>query len=292
MPWASSRPGRGRVEELRDVSAGAANDDRARESSEEDAAPDAEAALPHLEDALPLRRRHLVPRGDVVVEPRADDAEGDTPHRDARDEIPFAAHRLPAVAGQPDAREDRDEQREPVHVQLQRADVDDAGVRRGDEEEHGRTLSDLIRRSRAGRRASPARAGSRRRARACSRAGAARPPGAGRCRNATRARRPRRRVAGPLELGRAPVLDELLFGQRCVGFRSFHRSSSPFYSVQRTKWFSPHRGRSRFNGTQTLVTLLLPRAATAFSGLTGGRDQTFGLDLAAALAIARVRIRW
>ena len=80
-----------------------------------------------------------------MVGARTDDAERDAPHRDPRDEIPLAAHRLPAAAGQPHTREDRDEQREPVHVQLQRADVNDARVGRRNEEEHARTLSDLAR---------------------------------------------------------------------------------------------------------------------------------------------------
>ena len=41
-----------------------------------------------------------------------------------------------------------------------------------------------------------------------------------------------RRIAGPLELGRAPVLDELLLGQRYVGFRSFHLVRlSPFFGT-------------------------------------------------------------
>jgi len=73
-----------------------------------------------------------------VVGPGADDAEGDAPDGDARDEVPLAALGGPAAAGQPDRREDRDEERQPVHVQLERPQVDDAGVRRGDvrEETH------------------------------------------------------------------------------------------------------------------------------------------------------------
>ena len=81
-----------------------------------------------------------------MVEPRTEHAEADAPDRDARHEIPVAAHRRPAAAGEPDAGEDRDEQREPVHVQLQRAKVDNAGVRRGDErQKHAATLSNLAR---------------------------------------------------------------------------------------------------------------------------------------------------
>ena len=51
---------------------------------------------------------------------------------------PWATQRL---AGEPDRGEDRDEQRQPVHVELKRPHVDHAGVRRRDEaEEHGRIL--------------------------------------------------------------------------------------------------------------------------------------------------------
>jgi len=76
-----------------------------------------------------------------VVEARADHPEGDAPDRDPGDELPLAALRNPALAGQPDARKDRDEQRQPVHVERQRADVDDAGVRARNEGEHPRKSS-------------------------------------------------------------------------------------------------------------------------------------------------------
>ena len=113
---------------------------RARERAEQDAAPNAEATLPHFEDPLPFRRRHFVPRRDVVIRARADDAERDTPDGDACDEIPVAALGDPSESGQPDRREDRDEQREPVHVQLHGAEVDDARVGRGEIAEHGLIL--------------------------------------------------------------------------------------------------------------------------------------------------------
>src|SRR6185437_9307513 len=100
--------------------------DPAGERAEQDAAPDAEAALPDLEDPLPLRVRDLVPGGEVVVGARADDAEGDPPDGDADDEVGIAAHPLPAVGGEPDAREDRDEERQPVEMDVQRAEIDDA----------------------------------------------------------------------------------------------------------------------------------------------------------------------
>ena len=75
---------------------------------------------------------HLVPARDVVVEARADDPERDTPDGDAQDEVPVAAEPRPANPGQPDARRDREQQHQAVHVDVQRPDVDDAGRRRGD----------------------------------------------------------------------------------------------------------------------------------------------------------------
>ena len=62
-----------------------------------------------------------------MVEPGADDPECDPPHGDARDELPVAAERDPALPGQPDGRQDGREEREPVHVHGERPDVDDAG---------------------------------------------------------------------------------------------------------------------------------------------------------------------
>ena len=44
-------------------------------------------------------------------------------------EVPIAAHPNPAPAGEPDARGDRDQQRDPVGVQVEGAEVDDAAVR-------------------------------------------------------------------------------------------------------------------------------------------------------------------
>ena len=51
-----------------------------------------------------------------------DDAEADTPHRDAHDEIPVAALGEPTPAGQVDRRDDRDEQRQAIEMQDERAD--------------------------------------------------------------------------------------------------------------------------------------------------------------------------
>src|SRR6185437_8740407 len=105
---------------------------------EQDPTPHAEAALPHLEDPLPLGVGHLVPGGDVVVGARADDAEGDAPHRDADDEVGISAERLPALDGERDARDDRDQQRQPVQMDDERAEVERAARRRRDRRERER----------------------------------------------------------------------------------------------------------------------------------------------------------
>ena len=70
-----------------------------------------------------------------VVEAGADDAGGDAPDRAAEDEVPVAAARDPPAAGDVDAERDRREQREPVHVDRERAEVERAGARRRDREE-------------------------------------------------------------------------------------------------------------------------------------------------------------
>jgi hypothetical protein len=67
-----------------------------------------------------------------VVKPRADDAEADAPDGDAEDQIPVAALRDPAAAGDPDAGDDPGQQHQAVHVDDQRADVDRAAGRRRD----------------------------------------------------------------------------------------------------------------------------------------------------------------
>ena len=113
------------------VGAGALRDVPTDEAAGRDAAPDAEAALPDRERPPPLVG-HLVPARREVVEPGADDARTDAPDGAAEDEIPVAAAVDAAVAGDPDADRDRREQREAVHVDRQRADVDGAARRRRD----------------------------------------------------------------------------------------------------------------------------------------------------------------
>ena len=132
IPCASRRPGATASMKAVAAHAGSPHDDDARDRSEEDPTPDPEAAVPDLEDALPFRRRHLVPRGDVVIEARADDAEADAPHGHPDDEVGIASLALPAACGQPDRGEDRDEERQAVEVDRERPDVDDPARRRGD----------------------------------------------------------------------------------------------------------------------------------------------------------------
>src|SRR5439155_14776787 len=69
-PLREQQPGRGRIRKLPHAAPRALDDDRARDRAKEDPAPDAETALPDLEDPLPLRVGHLAPARDVVVEAR------------------------------------------------------------------------------------------------------------------------------------------------------------------------------------------------------------------------------
>src|SRR5438105_14556052 len=126
--------GRDRVHHQPPAVPRAADDHGAGRHPERDPAPDAEPALPDRERAPPVVR-YLVPARDVVVEPRADDPEPDAPDGDAEDQIPIPAPADPARAGQPDAGHDAEQQHQAVHVDRQRADVDDAGVRGGDRRE-------------------------------------------------------------------------------------------------------------------------------------------------------------
>src|SRR5581483_391326 len=232
--------GRDGIHKEADVRAGALHDLHADERAEEDAAPHAQAALPHLEDALPLWARHLVPGGDVVVGARADDAETDAPDRDACDEIPVAAERDPTLSAEPHAREDRNEQREPVHVELERPQVHDTGVRRRDvrEQAHAPTLSappaDLA--QDVGRDLRGAALLQQLDRDVEIDVGA-------RCELGRHARG----IACPLELLSPPPLDELLFRRPDVGvgFRSWHRRLScsyPIFIRYNAGRGSPHAG--------------------------------------------------
>src|SRR5215213_3306288 len=189
-PLREEEAGRGGVQKREHRHPGATQDDRAGDAAEEDASPDAEPALPDGKDAAPLRIGNLAPRRQVVVEPRTDDAGGDAPDGNAEDEVPVAALASPAQPGEADARDDRDQQREAVHVDCQRPEVDGtlAGRRdRRDQRGHrqgilpGRRFACVV----SGGCGAPCWAGIRARA--------ARSRDAGRRRRAPPARPPRRR---------------------------------------------------------------------------------------------------
>ena len=116
-PLGKQQPGRGRVEHRAHACPGAADDECAGGAAEQDAAPDAKAAVPDLEHAFPFRVGNDAPAGDDVVEPCTDDSGGDSPEADAVDEVPVAAHPRPAAPSQPERRNDSGEQHQPVHVQ-------------------------------------------------------------------------------------------------------------------------------------------------------------------------------
>ena len=134
IPCAIRRPGREAVGEEPDVRARPLRDDPADEAAERDAAPHSEAAAPDREHAPPLVR-HLVPARDDVVDPRADDPGRDAPHGATEDEIPVAAAVDPAPARDVRAHGDRSEQREAVHVDGERPELERARAGRGDRRE-------------------------------------------------------------------------------------------------------------------------------------------------------------
>ena len=124
------QPGCEAVGQQPDFGAGPLRDVAADETSRRDPAPDAEPAFPDRERAPPLIR-HLVPARREVIEPRADDSRADAPDGAAEDEVPVTAAVDEAVTRDPDADADRREQRQAVHVDRERADVDGAARGRG-----------------------------------------------------------------------------------------------------------------------------------------------------------------
>ena len=142
-PLREQQAGRDRVHEQENALTRALDHVRARERAAQDPAPHTEAALPHGEGAPP-RVRHLVPARDDVVEAGADDPGGDSPDGHAQDEIPVAAHARPADAGQHDARDDREQQHDPVHVDRERPDMDDARVGRWNRGDQGRQGAPML----------------------------------------------------------------------------------------------------------------------------------------------------
>ena len=113
-----------------------AGEDDDRDRAAGDRAPDRQAAAPDLQRLERIVGVQLVV-GDHVVEPRADHAGEHDPDRDLRDLLGIVTHALPPVLGQVRGRDDTDREREPVEVQRQRAEVEDASGRAGDEGEQG-----------------------------------------------------------------------------------------------------------------------------------------------------------
>ena len=101
-----------------------------RRHSQTERHPDAETAIPYLEHALPLRRRHDAPARYDVIDPRADKAPQHTPHGDAKDEIWISAHSLPSPERQCYAAHDSEQQHDSVHVNRCGAEVESAARRR------------------------------------------------------------------------------------------------------------------------------------------------------------------
>ena len=114
--------------------------------TERDAAPDAEAALPDVEDPDRVVPEQL-PVGDDVVEPRPDHPGGNGPEGDRRRVVAGAERLLLQPATEQPHRGDHAERdHQPVHPQLEAADVDGAaaGTRdRGEQAggQHGVTLT-------------------------------------------------------------------------------------------------------------------------------------------------------
>src|SRR5436190_13377398 len=131
------------VHEQEDAGAGAVDDPGTDHAAEEDPAPDAEAALPDRERAPPVVG-HLVPARDVVVSAGPDDAGCDAPDRHPQHQVGVAAEPLPAHPRQPDAGDDREQQHQAVHVDRPAEDVEDAGVRRRDRGEQQGHRRDML----------------------------------------------------------------------------------------------------------------------------------------------------
>ena len=138
MPCASSRPGAAASIISVPDAPGAADDPARRRARRTGSRPRRRGRRSRSRRRPSTSGRHLAPRGDHVVEARADDAGGDAPDGDAQDEVGVAADVAPADGREPRRGEDRDEQRQPVHVDRQRADVEGAVARRRDRGDEGR----------------------------------------------------------------------------------------------------------------------------------------------------------
>ena len=129
--------GRHRVHEQRHARPGPAHPPGSHQGGDGDGAPDAQPAAPHGEHAVP-DVRDVHGRGDVEVDPPADDPGRDRPERHVPDQVRVAAHGPPAAPRDHDRRRDADQVHQRVEVNLERADVETADRRAGNV--HGASL--------------------------------------------------------------------------------------------------------------------------------------------------------
>ena len=172
---------RHRVGEHRDVGAGPVHPPDAYRGTRRDAAPDAQAARPDREDPPPVMR-DVGGRGDVEVDPAADDPGRHRPGRHVGDQGGVPARGAPPAPGDHNRQGDPDHVHQPVEVHERRADMESAHRRARDVQGHGPRVNQGA--------ARPYRAPAR-----------PRRPGR-RYRRAATARGPRRRM--PATAGRAP----------------------------------------------------------------------------------------
>ena len=128
--------GRGGVEEGGLVEPSPLGDDQPRDGTAHDGAPDAEAALPDLEDVEPAPTEEL-PVGDDVVRPRAHEPGRHAPDREVGDVGRLPSPRLPAGARPLHGHVDAEGDDEPVGAQVQGAEIDGVTPGAGDGCEHG-----------------------------------------------------------------------------------------------------------------------------------------------------------
>jgi len=134
-PLGDQQGRRDRVHEQRHIPAVPAHPPRADRGRHRDRAPDPQPAVPHREHAIPdVRDVHR--RGDVEVDPPADDSRRDPPQGDIPDQIGITARRPPPATGDDDRRRDAHQVHQRVHMDEQRADMETADRRTGDMHRH------------------------------------------------------------------------------------------------------------------------------------------------------------
>ena len=128
--------GRGRVAHQPPVGTGPVHPPDPDGGADRDAAPDAEAALPDRERPPPGVRRDVERRGDVEVDPAADDAGRDRPGGHVSDQRGIAANGPPAPPGDDHRERDRDDVHQAVEVDVQRPQVEPVDRGAGDVQRH------------------------------------------------------------------------------------------------------------------------------------------------------------